>query len=314
VKSTSPDLAALRESIATHIDQTDAEFGVCIRHVESDAEISINPDALYPMASVFKIPVLLETLAQVDEGRTTLQKRIELRQEDKVLPSGILVELDPGLRPTLHDLLTLMIIISDNTATDLVLAEIGLPAVEQRMRGWGFDSISVKMGVQDIFDHTFPRVDVALTPADRARAVGEGERNWDAVTGRRTLENNVASPREMGRLLVRLQSGDLLSAASTRAALDILLRQQLNQRLPRFLPPQVPFAHKTGTLLQSRNDAGVITLPDGTHLVVVTFALLRRDLIEADPAVAASYADRVDAAMGLIARDAYETFSATGRS
>jgi beta-lactamase class A len=266
------------------------------------------------MASVFKIPVLLETLAQVDEGRTTLQKRIELRQEDKVLPSGILVELDPGLRPTLHDLLTLMIIISDNTATDLVLAEIGLPAVEQRMRGWGFDSISVKMGVQDIFDHTFPRVDVALTPADRARAVGEGERNWDAVTGRRTLENNVASPREMGRLLVRLQSGDLLSAASTRAALDILLRQQLNQRLPRFLPPQVPFAHKTGTLLQSRNDAGVITLPDGTHLVVVTFALLRRDLIEADPAVAASYADRVDAAMGLIARDAYETFSATGRS
>jgi beta-lactamase class A len=194
----------------------------------------------------------------------------------------------------------------------MVLAEIGLPAVEQRMRAWGLGSISVKMGVQDIFYHTFPRVDVALTPADRARAIGAGERNWDAVTAKRTLENNVASPREMGLLLERLQRGDLLSASSTRVALDILLRQQLTQRLPRFLPPQVPIAHKTGTLLQSRNDAGIITLPDGTHMIIVTFAHLRRDLLEGDPTVAAPYADRVDRAMGSIARDAFEGFRLTG--
>jgi beta-lactamase class A len=312
VTTTAPDLAALRQSLQTHIEAADAEFGVCIRHAESGAEIDVNPDALYPMASVFKIPVLLETLAQVDEGRTSLGKRIELRQEAKVLPSGILVELDPGLLPTLRDLLTLMITISDNTATDMVLSEIGLPAVEQRMRAWGFNSISVKMSVQDIFDHTFPPADVALTPADRARAVGDGERNWDAITGQRSLENNVASPREMGGLLERLQRGDLLSAASTQIALDILLRQQLNQRLPRFLPPQVPMAHKTGTLLQSRNDAGIMTLPDGTHLIVVTFAHLRRDLIDADPAVAAPYADGVDAAMGAIGRDAYDAFAPPG--
>jgi len=311
VATTTPDLATLRESIEADVEEADAEFGVWIRHVETGAEISINPDALYPMASVFKIPVLLETLAQVDEGKTALDKRIELRQEAKVLPSGILVELDPGLQPTLRDLLTLMITISDNTATDMVLAEIGLPNVERRMRNWGFDAISVKMGVQDIFDHTFPRVDVALTPAERARAIGDTERSWDSVTARRTLENNVASPRQMGLLLERLQGDQLLSASSTAVALDILLRQQLTQRLPRFLPPQVPFAHKTGTLLQSRNDAGIITLPDGTHLVVVTFAFLRRDLLEADPEEAARYADRVDSAMGSIARDAYEAFGGT---
>ena len=78
---------------------------------------------------------------------------------------------------------------------------------------------------------------------------------------------------------------------------------------PRFLADGVPIAHKTGTFLNSRNDAGIIYLPDGTHLVVITFAVLRRDLLDADRRVATPYIDRVDSAMGLIARDAYDAFA-----
>jgi hypothetical protein len=71
----------------------------------------------------------------------------------------------------------------------------------------------------------------------------------------------------------------------------------------------VPVAHKTGTFLQSRNDAGIIYLPDGSHLVAVTFALLRRDLLLADRKVSVPYIDGVDSSMGLIARAAYDAFT-----
>ena len=304
------DTAALEEAIQDHIDRADAELGVCLRHVESGLEVLVRPDDLYPMASVFKIPVLIETLAQVDEGRQSLDTRIVLRQEDKVLPSGILVELQAGLQPTLHDLLTLMIIISDNTATDLVLQQIGIPSVEQRLRSFGCNAVSLKMSVRGLFDATFVSPDVSLLPHEITRLLMEQGRDWECVTNQRTLENNVASPRDMALLLERLLEGELLSPESTRVALDILLRQQLNLRMPRFLPPTVPVAHKTGTFLQSRNDAGIIYLPDGTHLVLVTFAILDRTRLESDPLVLMPYLDQVDSAMGHIARSAYDAFTA----
>jgi beta-lactamase class A len=305
-----PSIATLSDVVRRHIEDSGAEIGVAIRHVESGAELFVHPDELYPMASVFKIPILIEALAQVDEGRQSLDHRIELRQEDKVLPSGILIEMQAGLRPTLHDLLMLMTIISDNTATDLVLRQIGIEAIEPRLRSYGCEAITVKMSVQGLFDNTFGPVDTGLLPHEATKVIEARAPFWDAITNQRVLDNNVSSPRDMCRLLERLVRGELLSPASTRVALDIMMRQQLNLRLPRFMPDGVPIAHKTGTFIQSRNDAGVIFLPDGTHLVVVTFAVLARQPLDGDALVTAPYIDRVDSAMGYIARSAYDAFGA----
>jgi beta-lactamase class A len=306
-----PNIDTLSEAVLKHIDDSGAEIGVGIRHVESGAELFVHPDALYPMASVFKIPILIETLAQADEGRQSLDTRVELRPENKVLPSGVLVEMQPGLRPTLHDLLMLMIIQSDNTATDLVLAQIGIEAIEPRLRSFGCGAITIKMSVQGLFDNTFGPVDTTLPPTEIVKLIEARAPFWDALTNQRVLENNVASPRDTCRLLERLVRGELLSPASTEVALDIMKRQQLNLRLPRFMPDQVSFAHKTGTFIQSRNDAGIIFLPDGSHLVVVTFAILAREPLDADPLVRNPYIDRVDSAMGYIARTAYDAFAGT---
>jgi beta-lactamase class A len=307
------DLPALEHDIHRHIASSNAELGVAVRHVESGAEILVNSDALYPMASVFKIPILIETLAQVDEGKQALNMRIELRQEKKVLPSGVLVELDPGLQPTLHDLLMLMIIQSDNTATDMVLEQIGIKSVERRLQRWELHHITVKMSVQGLFDATFESPPPGLTPAEAWIFFEGQEPAWDKLTNQRTLENNVSSPREMAELIARLVKGELLSPESTHVALDIMFRQQLNARLPRFMPEGVPLAHKTGTFIQSRNDAGVIFLPDGSRLVIVTFAILQRELLDADPRESMPYIDRVDSAMGSIARSAYDAFAGMGK-
>ena len=96
---------ALEGSGGAHIREADCEMGVYIRHLPSGETVSVNPDALYLMASVFKIPVLLEALAQVDEGECRLDERIELRADDQLPTSMILGNLQPGLRPTLRDLM-----------------------------------------------------------------------------------------------------------------------------------------------------------------------------------------------------------------
>ena len=327
-------LDVLKEAIARHVDDADvADFGVYIRHIQSGATVEIHPEALYPMASVFKIPLLLETLAQVDEGSCTLDERVELRPEHVLAPSGVLVELDAGLQPTLRDLLTLMIIVSDNTATDMVLDRIGRDRVMERLRAWGVETVSVQMGVAGLFDAGFgwsenegsfveayrrshakgPMIDPLTGEADASlQALLERGPNWDSIATARTVANNVASPRGMGHLLERLMRGELLSEPCTRVALDIMLRQQINQRIPRFLPPTTAVAHKTGTFFASRNDAGIVYLPRGEQFVMVTFALLRRDRLEGDAKEAAEAADRADSAMGYITRSAYDTFTSAG--
>jgi beta-lactamase class A len=313
------------------IDEADVEeFGVYIRHLPSGETTEIHGDDLYPLASVLKIPVLLETLAQVDAGERSLAERIHLLPEHRLAPSGVLVELDSGLQPTLRDLLTLMIIVSDNTATDMVLDRIGAPRVMDRMRHWALESVYVHMGVTQLFR-------TALSPADAEedfvsayrrlaaagpvvdpstgephpdlRAMFAAGPNYESLPARRSPENNVASPHGMGSLLERLIGGDLLSPEGTSVALDILLRQQLNLRIPRFLPMGTPVAHKTGTFLDSRNDAGIMYLPDGGRIVVVTFALLRRDRLAEDALTSVPYIDGVDGAMGRIARAAFDAYS-----
>jgi len=79
----------------------------------------------FPAASVIKLPILVEAYRQVDEGRLDLSERIPLRAEDRVGGSGVLKELEPGAALTLRDLLTLMIVVSDNTATNMVIDRVG---------------------------------------------------------------------------------------------------------------------------------------------------------------------------------------------
>lgn len=301
----------LEETIEAALDGVGAEFGLHLLHVESGTEVARRADELYPLASVVKVPILLEALAQVDEGSLSLDERIPLRQEQKVLPSGVLVTLQPGLAPTMHDLLTLMIIISDNTATDMVLERIGLEGVNGRLRALDLADIHVTLSIAGMFLDAFgPPRDVSLLPVESQRILIERGTNWEGVTIQRTAENNTASPRGLSRLYARLLGGELLSAESTRVALHILQRQQLNDRLPRYLPGPTAVAHKTGTFLNTRNDAGIIYLPDGTHLILSLFALLQRPLLDADPVERRTYTDAVDMTMGRLGRAAYDYFTA----
>src|SRR5690348_12920844 len=104
-------------------------IGVYARDLASGVEVALNADTIFPTASVMKIPILYELYRQVEAGQVDLAKRITLEAHHLVPGSGILQDLDLGIAPTLKDLATLMIIVSDNAATDLVIEQVGLDAV-----------------------------------------------------------------------------------------------------------------------------------------------------------------------------------------
>ena len=118
------------------------------RNLASGAEVHLNADELFPMASCFKIPVMVEVMRQVDAGALRLDDRLTLTEADKS-PGSTLIHCHEGLRPSVRDLLYLMITLSDNTATDMLWRLVGLASVNDTMR---------RLGLEHRLLHAEPRV------------------------------------------------------------------------------------------------------------------------------------------------------------
>jgi beta-lactamase class A len=243
-----------------------------------------------------------------------LGDRWPLKTEDKNLPSGILTFLDDGLMPTVKDLLTLMTIISDNTATDIVIKRLGKDAINERMRSFGLNDIHIQMTVRELFEELLPNADptqdLYQLEIDAEKRFDENRESFrNNRVFRLTPENNVTTPRDMTDLLCHIFAGHTPDRQWSDAALNILLQQQLNERLPRFLPAGTRIAHKTGTLFSIRNDAGIIYAGEDSHVAVSVFVLWDEESVEDDHK--ANWARRfaIDTAMGeigLLACQAYQ--------
>ena len=301
-------MSDLRARIEQLVQDSGAHIGVAVRHIESGAEVMLDADTPVPLASVVKIPVLVEAFRQLAEGRFQLADRWPLEAQHKALGSGILTQFDDGLAPTVKDLITLMIIVSDNTATDIIMERLGIEAIDRTMHQLGFTHMHVAHTLRDIFTDMLPSPD----PEQDRYALAK----WEAAHGVRRdgfsyslgPDNNVSTPREMTRLVEMIFKGELLDRSACDAMLDILLKQQLNDRLPRFLPPGTPIAHKTGTFSGVRNDSGIITVREDCHVVVTTLTTWDYDAVRQDRVTAWQRFFAIDTALGLIALAAYEAF------
>ena len=115
-----------------------AEFpgkaGIFVRNVETGVEVSVHADEMFPMASTYKVAIMTQVFREVDAGRMSLDERVTLSESDRRAGSGLFVMMKPGLNPTIHDLLLLMITVSDNEATDLLLKRVGAANVTAMLR------------------------------------------------------------------------------------------------------------------------------------------------------------------------------------
>ena len=207
---------------------------------EDGFRYALDADRTLPAASLIKLPILIEALAQVEAGRVGLEDRITLASEYVVGGNGVLRWLRPGLNPSLEDLLTLMIIVSDNTATNLVIDLVGLNAVNARCEALGLARTRLIGKLQ-------------LPEREQNEAQRRGERN-------RTSAGDVLN------LLTALQEGRLLGTEGTETALRMLERQLYKEALARYLPTDeelaaepVTVASKSGCLRGVWHDAGVVS-------------------------------------------------------
>jgi len=287
------------------------EAGIAIWHIESGEKIDINGSHPYPMASVFKIPILAVAGQLLQAGKRKLEDRIALTDDTKSMGSGILRVFQDGLMPTVRDLLTLMIIISDNTATDMNIDLLGGPAVvEKAMHDLGLNDMYIKMNCKDLLKGLFPP-EIRDLPLDQIQAwSNEHDVVRDGITFALTPENNISSANSMNRLLELLYRGEVVQGESKDAVFDILHKQQLNQRLPRFLPPGVAFAHKTGTIGGHYNDAGIITVSENSHVIVTMFTGWDAAAVWNKPEAQYQRVYEVESAMGKVGKLVYDHYRA----
>ncbi len=296
---------SLETEIRSLIADSGAEMGVCVRHLESGEETAIDAGRSFPLASVFKIPVLVEAFRQLHAGRFRMEDRWELTTAEKNLPSGVLTFCADGLKPTARDLITLMIIISDNTATDMVMHRLGVANVTKAMHELGLTDIHMPLTVRGIFDDML----VSADPTQDLLALAKQSSKRDGIAYSSGPENNVGTPRALTDLLQLIWRGEIVSRAACDGMLEILLAQQLYDRLPRFLPAGTPFAHKTGTLGGVRNDSGIIYASDNSHIAVTVFCRWDDQSVAADPVAKWDRIVAIDSAFGKIGLAAYERYN-----
>ncbi len=299
---------SLHDRILEVIHTSGAKMGVALRHLETGEEIMIDADAYYPLASVVKIPILVEACHQMALGEFSPEDRWVLKTEDKNLPSGVLTFFEDGLTPTVRDILTLMIIISDNTATDIMIKRLGKPAINSRMETLGLTHTHVRMTVRELFEQILPNADPTQDLYELAIAEKKEGSRKDTLVYQLTPENNVATPRDLTELLCLIFAGKTPDRKWSEFALKILLLQQLNDRIPRFLPAGTRCAHKTGTIGGVRNDSGIIYVGDNSHVALTLFATWDEEAVEDDLHLDRLRSFEIDAAMGEIALLAFDAY------
>ncbi|MEO8393053.1 MAG: serine hydrolase [Chloroflexota bacterium] len=284
----------------------DFEAGIAVWHIESGEQVEINGLRPFPMASVFKIPILA-TAARL--GKINLDDRIPLTKEVKSIGSGVLQFFEPGVSPTFRDLLTLMIIISDNTATDMTIALLGGPLViENTMHELGLNDIYIKMNCKNLINGIFPP-EIQNRPAEEIQAwENTHDIVRDGITFALTPENNISSALAMNQLLYMLYQGEVVQGTWKDEVFEILHKQQLNQRLPRFLPSGVSVAHKTGSIGGVANDAGIITIGENNHVILTMFTDRDDSAIWNNPEARYNRVFEVESAMGKVGKLVYEYY------
>jgi beta-lactamase class A len=309
-QSTDPGLRRLETEIARLGAISGGKVGVGIIHLETGRELFVNGSEPFPMASTVKVPIAVELLTRAQNGTVRLDSMITLRPSDLHPGSGTLTRLfnEPGVSLSVHNLLELMLLISDNSATDIVLKVAGGgSASNARLAALGIGGISVDrptiqliadvVGVKSLGPESgwsiaaFDSLNRRVTPAERQ----------SARTAFYQDRRDTATPEAMARLLAKISRGEALGPERTALLLDIMLRCETGaMRLKGLLPPGVAVRHKTGSLgIGVANDVGIIDLPGGAGRVVVAVFVK-----ESTADVAAQ-----ERAIAQIARAAYDYFT-----
>ena len=216
------------------------------KNLDTGETYGLNPDERVRTASTIKIAVMIEAFARVAEGKAKWTDEVILTKEKKVSGSGILTELSDGLKLTLRDAVNLMMIISDNTATNLVLDVLTTDAVNARMESLGFKQIKIMRKVGSGGEST-----AGKDPENKKYGLG------------------MATPREMVLVMEKLDRGEIVSPAVSKEMIELMKREQARYAIGRSLW-DVDMASKYGALDRLRSAVGILYTKKGRIAMAIS--------------------------------------------
>lgn len=264
--------ARMEDSIRAIVRETDAVVGVAILDLSDSRSFYMNADAVYPTASTIKIAVLAELYRQNERtGSGVTGAKLGdvyiVDAKDSVGGEGVVQTMTPGVtRLTNRDLAGLVVALSDNTATNILINRVGMESVNRLLEGLGFKDTRLRRQMMD-------------------------------VTAAREGRENTATPRELVMLLKSIHGEKVLGKATTTEFLKALSARK-ESYLPRLLPGDLVIANKPGNLDGVRNDAGIVFCPGRPFAIAVMTTFSGNDL-DAESSIARiaqaawTYFDRV---------------------
>ncbi|MGB9893952.1 MAG: serine hydrolase [Candidatus Saccharicenans sp.] len=227
----SNQLMAIRDSL-------DGVLGLAIKDLATGKNFFLNEEEVFPQASSIKITILLEVLKQAEENKLKLDEFLELKPEVKVGGGPILVFLgNPSLKLSIRDLCVLMVVLSDNTATNMLIDRVGMESVNHRLETLGLTQTKLRRKMMDL------------------KAAEEGR-------------ENVSTPKEMLSLLEKIWQGKVLGSQNREEFFKILALPK-DSPLQKAVPEGIPVADKPGSLEAVRCDSGLVFLKKHPYIICV---------------------------------------------
>lgn len=214
-------------AIAAEMESIPGHLGFYYKNLTTGYECGINADDAFLAASVIKFPLLLHVLTRAAAGEISLSDKLTVENWEKVPSCGGLNQFTDAVEADIHTLCRLMIVLSDNTATNKLFRFCGIENTNEAFRRMGLEKTMVRRLL------------------------------FDAEASARGLQNTIC-PKEMGGLLEQLYKKEFVSPEVSQQALDILLKQQIDHKLDGKLCGEVPIAHKTGEDDRLSNDVGIV--------------------------------------------------------
>jgi len=250
VRGQDAKLSSATVQIQERIQKSGAEVGVAFRTLDGKTEWYFRADEAFHAASTMKIPVLIELFHQVREGKLKLDDPLPIKNEFHSLVDGSVYTLDAaddseaelykavGQTRTLRQLCELMITVSSNLATNLLIEKLGVENIRATVHSLHADGMNVLRGVED------------------NKAYEKGL-------------NNTTTARGLEQLLDAIARGEAVDKDGSRQMIEILERQKFNEGIPAGLPPGTRVAHKTGEITKIHHDAAIVFAPRPFVLVIL---------------------------------------------
>jgi beta-lactamase class A len=236
---------ALDAQIRSDIANFKGKVYLFAKNLDTGETYSYNGDERVRTASTIKIAVMIEAWARVAEGKAKWTDELVLTKAARFSGSGILPEMSDGLRLSLQDCVRLMMLLSDNTATNMVLDYLGTDSVNERMNSLGFKSTRLMR-----------------------RVGGGGDTKEGKIPDNKRFGLGATTPHEMVDILDKLERGQIINATAAKEMIDLMKREQARYAIGRTIPDTV--ATKYGALDALRSCVGIVYSKQGRIAMAIT--------------------------------------------